>query len=1246
MRAGTIRPRGREVITATLVAVCRSHLNTQPHSSMKHVANNHRTPASIVRPLLAALLMLGGIALLAQAGSQADSQAAVAKASISGKSAYTSAPIAGGGAKSKEAASAPGVPRFMNYSSPPGVGDNSGEPSIGSNWLSEKTFSNSMFAIPNGGTCLYYGGLDIAGTPLLRITFNDCSSPASALWEEKFPPLNQTPRAAGDPILFTDHDTGRTFISQLEGLTPAGSTTDITDDDGETFIPSEGSSLPSDIDHQTFGGGRFHTGVLGPVTAYPNAVYYASQSVADARAAVSLDGGVTFGPGFPMYTIDDCAGLHGHIKVSPVDGTAYVPNRGCGGSVPLHETGARQAVIVSEDNGMTWAVRPIPDATTHGSGNVDNSILGTRDPSVAIDGGGTVYFVYQSEERATGSTDPADKAGDSYPKVAVSHDKGLTWEPSVNVGANVLNGGPVLNATFVAATAGDAGRAAVAFFGTETGGNNWQCGEGDDCSGDAMLFPRDAFTGVWFLYVSVTYDGGKTWTTQNVTPGDPIQRGGICGASTCRNLLDFMDIQIDKRGRILVAGEDGCIGACVDGGPNSFTAKAFITRQSGGKPLIAAFDPVEPALPGAPPLNAQVDAAKTKVQLAWQTPDDGGSPITHYNLYRRAGASGSFNLIATVPQTNFTDTGFDPAVDNYYRVTAVNGVNEGPYCTEVLPIVGPPLENLCLDPGLTMLTDAQGDTTAAGVIGTPAGPGMDLISFQLIQPFAADGNVRLTFRINTDPGISPQPPGSSWYVSMKMPDGKVRGVRMTWDVTGTPKFQSYIAESNATGTITDGRFVNPASIKPAEPESSYDPDNGIVNIIVKASDLTLNPGDTIGGFNSAVTQTTDPLDLGAGGTATFDQMPDSLTHTGSFAFGGNAACALNQAPTAVLTATPTQGNPPLEVTFNAAGSTDPDAGDSVVSYTFSFGDGSPNITQPSPTIQHTYKHGGGFFATLTVNDSHGLQSANVASVPIKVAAQLLNLSTRLRVEPGDRALIGGLIILGSEPKRVIMRGIGPTLTIDGSPFPGRLEDPTLELYNSAGVPIASNDEWKSNQAEVEATGVAPTNDHESAIVRTLDPGTYTVILRGKNNTSGVALVETYDIGLPANSRLGNLSSRGFIGTGDHILIGGFHAGPQTAAVTRVVFRAMGPSLAAFNVPGPMQDPTLEVRDRNGALLAANDNWETDQKAAIQAAGLAPGDPRESAIVMTNFEPGPYTAVVRGKDGSTGIGLVEIYDVQQ
>src|SRR2546423_833708 len=381
---------------------------------MHNQAKSSRNRGSVLRPVLGALLMLGGVALLARAGSPS--------ASSNGNSS--------GSTQVKQAVAAvPGVPRFQNYPAPPGIADDVGEPSIGCNWKSDQIFSNSMFSIPNGGRVMLFGGFS---PELYRATFNDCSSPAKPNWEAKPLLLASTPRAAGDPILFTDHDTGRTFVSQLEGLTPAGSTTDITDDDGDNFTPSEGSSLPSDIDHQTFGGGIFHAGGVGPVTAYPNAVYYASQRVSDARAAQSQDGGLTFGPAFPMYTINDGA-------VSP--------------------------------------------------------------------GGG------------------------------------LTWEPRIDVDATVINGNPNKNAAFVPATAGSGGRPAVAFFGTETGGNNWSCGEGDDCSLSVQgvstgINARPLFTGIWYLYISTTFDGGKTWTTQNVTLGDPIQRGGICGGSTCRNLLD------------------------------------------------------------------------------------------------------------------------------------------------------------------------------------------------------------------------------------------------------------------------------------------------------------------------------------------------------------------------------------------------------------------------------------------------------------------------------------------------------------------------------------------------------------------------------------------------------------------------------------------------------------------------------------------------------------------------------------
>jgi len=752
------------------------------------------------------------------------------------------------------------------------------------------------------------------------------------------------------------------------------------------------------------------------------------------------------------------------------------------------------------------------------------------------------------------------------------------------------------------------------------------------------LNARDLFTGVWYLYISTTFDGGKTWTTQNVTPGDPIQRGGICGSSTCRNLLDFMDIQIDKEGRILVAGEDGCIEACVQGSANSFTAKGFITRQSGGKRMLGP-DPVEPALPTAPLLTATMDNAKLTVQLSWPAPDNSGSDITGYNIYRKIG-SGSFALLATTTNTTYTDITFDKTQTNSYRVTAVNAIGEGPFCHDVVPILLPPADNICTN-GLTLLTDAAGDThDPLGFVGTPAPPGADLRQLKLVQPFAADGIVKLKFLIQTDVGQSPQPLASRWYVSMKMPDGKVRGVHMAWRST-TPSFESYTASASTGGTV-DGRFVDSTTIKPAEPESKYEPDKGLITIVVKATDLGLKPGDVIAGFNSASTQSTDVANIGRGATGTYDEMPDSLNHINPLTFGGNAACAPNAAPTAKLSVTPIEGNPPLTVNLDGSASVDPDAGDSVASYTFSFGDGSPDVTQSSPTISHTYKHGGGFFATLTVKDSHGLQSPNVASAEVHVAAQLLNLSTRMRVQPGDNVLIGGFIVRGTEKKTVVLRGIGPSLNV-----PGKLDDPMIELYDSSGTNITTNDDWKSGDAQaIQNTGLAPTNDKESAILVALDPGQYTLVMRGKNNSSGIGVVEVYDIGLAANARLANVSSRGNIGTGDNILIGGFYAGPQTAAVTGVVFRAIGPSLSNFGVPQPLQDPMLEIHNGNGDLIGSNDDWQSDQKADIEAVHLAPSDSRESAIIMRHFDPGPYTAIVRGKNNSSGVGLVEIYDVQQ
>lgn len=263
------------------------------------------------------------------------------------------------------------------------------------------------------------------------------------------------------------------------------------------------------------------------------------------------------------------------------------------------------------------------------------------------------------------------------------------------------------------------------------------------------------------------------------------------------------------------------------------------------------------------------------------------------------------------------------------------------------------------------------------------------------------------------------------------------------------------------------------------------------------------------------------------------------------------------------------------------------------------------------------------------------------SSPPPVEAQ--NISTRLQVLTGDNVGIGGFIVTGTTPKRVLIRGIGPSLTALG--IQGVLADPVLELHKPKGIVLVNNN-WKdTQQTDISATGLAPTNDLEAAIVSTLDPGSYTVILSGQGGGTGVALVEVYDLDAGITSQLANVSTRGFVGTVEDVMIGGVIIGPQGAPNATVAVRALGPSLADANVSGPLQDPTLELRDAQGALVAFNNNWQDDQNqaASLQAIGLALPDGLESGI-YTTLPAGNYTAIVAGNNGGTGVGLVEVYNV--
>jgi hypothetical protein len=270
-------------------------------------------------------------------------------------------------------------------------------------------------------------------------------------------------------------------------------------------------------------------------------------------------------------------------------------------------------------------------------------------------------------------------------------------------------------------------------------------------------------------------------------------------------------------------------------------------------------------------------------------------------------------------------------------------------------------------------------------------------------------------------------------------------------------------------------------------------------------------------------------------------------------------------------------------------------------------------------------------------------SPSPTATPSPSPAQALNISTRLRVETGDRVMIGGFIITGNAPKKVALRGIGPSLSNFG--LSDVLADPTLQLRGSDGALLIQNDNWQDDPAQaaqLTALGLAPQDSNESGIVATLQPGAYTAIVAGKNQTSGLGLVEIYDVDAAVASQLANISTRGFVRTADNVMIGGFILGQGSGSID-VAVRGIGPSLGQSGLTDVLVDPTLELHDGNGALLIANDNWQDDPVSAAQltAHGLAPPNPLESGIFIT-LPPGLYTAILAGKDGNVGLGLVEVY----
>lgn len=824
------------------------------------------------------------------------------------------------------------APRYYNYSPGPGIGENAGEPTVGYNNSSHR----AMF---------------ISGLQTLRVTFPEDIQPAGSVsgacdanWEDVSYVL--TSKKSLDPILYTDPRTNRTFVSQLNSVVPPASPVLIglnslmayTDDDGASWTPAQLNPPDGSYDHQSIGAGPYPASLpLGNDINKGSAVYYCSQAGVTAFCSRSDTGGLSFNRSMPIHTpLDGCGGIHGHPKVAP-DGTVYVPIRGCNNV---------QAVSVSEDAGLTWTVRKVQGASF--SAKPPPGIL---DPSVGIATDGTVYFSYISGESDGG-----------HVRVAVSHDKGRTWINDTDIG--VSQG--IRNAVFSATISGDPNRAAVGFIGTTEPGDH----------------QADAFRGTWYAFIAHTYDGGKTWVTVNATPNNPVQReAGIWnqgGNSPLRNLLDFNGIAMDEKGRVLYGFADGCIEGCEAGPPNSFSAKATIAKQSGGKGLFAQFDPVEPAAPQRPCLSGTRDDMAS--YLRWRVPDNGGAQISAYKIYRGTSPT---NLVligqAEGGKTSYADRSGLVATPNYtYKITAVNSEGEGQSSNTVTLSVGPRIEatGSCVLPGVQVVVDPTGDASDTQ-------PAHDITSVSLSEPESLAGKLVFTLKVAN---LSTVPPGWRWAVRfgapLAPPSDPVIGVQEDWFVSMITS--DGVAPSFTYGTT--GVFQGASRVFSTrgnlDPASKMNADGTITLVLPKSAIGDPTPGQAITSIFGSVRASVPSALPGTGGTN--ETIPDS-TGTGSYALRPANLCLPNTPPLAVLTANTEEGIEPLTVQFDASGSSDADSIDTISNYTFNFGDGHDDVNQATPTIQHTFTDAGEYIVRLVVTDSRGKVSSNTAQFKVDVS---------------------------------------------------------------------------------------------------------------------------------------------------------------------------------------------------------------------------------------------------------------------
>ena len=902
----------------------------------------------------------------------------------------------------------PPVPRYYTYQPPAGVGNGAGEPAMGFNLATNR----SLF---------------IAGLRTLRLTYPDrpadlaTAGPAAgdALWED-VSTLTTTLRTL-DPVLHTNRATGRTFISQTTAGTGTQFLYAYTDDDGATWETISKGLPNGGVDHQTIGSGPYPATLppganpTWPATGPKQAVYYCSQDIVNAAphwCSRSDDGGQTWNPGIPTVP-NQCISSHGHVKVGP-DGTVYLPTKGCGGVHGMH---------VSRDAGVTWTVSQLPGATPDGQ----------IDASVGVADDNTLYYCFVTSNKRV--------------RARVSRDRGATWSNDRDLGASV----GVVQAVFPEAVAGDGNRAACAFLGTNNGGDRTPA----------------TFQGVWYPYIATTYDGGETWTTVNLTPGDAVQGiGGLCTAgTTCggtnRNLLDFNYLTIDDKGYALFSYADGCTGACAKNPAfNGFTAKATVTRQVGGWPLYAAHDVAEPRLPDRPFLEGVRTIERTT--LKWRAPEDGGASIDRYYVFRGT-SEANLQKISSITGTTFEDITTDPSVEAYvYKVAAVNSSGQGlPSNAITLPVVPkPPEESSCALPGITAALDPVADSANGGT-----NPPMTDFTKISAAELPSDPD-KIVFTLKVESLFPTAPPDGYWVVlyqgnryfaMLTVPPTTATGQPVQPDalLPGPVWFRKGTYAAGTAGVLT---FTDTGPLEATGKKSNYQTD-GTIQLYA--------PRAIFGNGNPPRGYVITPIDVRSRlGHFTVPSL--DTAGPGDYEIRGTDICLAQTPPVAHLVADVIESAPGATINFDAGGSYDLDQGagtanDTIASYIFDFGDSSEELIQATPHAAHAYPELGAYPVRLRVTDSRGQISANTAEVIVQVkpADLLPDAFTFL-----DRANVATNVFVTSEARTITginapapVSVVNGQYSIDGGP------------YTSAAGTIARGQALRVRHVSASAPGV-------------------------------------------------------------------------------------------------------------------------------------------------------------------------------